>query len=308
MVNSMGYLIGIDAGGTKTAAAAYDCDSGKCLASASSGPGNFSVDSDSTLQNLSAAVDQCIEKCGKPCDFLCVGAAGVRENVQRRQLTDQLSKRYRCKVRIIDDGELALYAALKGEDGLLVISGTGSIAYAKRGELVRRYGGWGHLLDDRGSGYDIAIRVFRQMVQDYDDEKEMSPLSVAVLRFLKLDTVQQAITFLYRVQKGEIASIVPVVEKLANEGDPQAMNLLIHAGEELAGLVITLAKKIHLHTIRIVPMGGVLLHCQPVLHTFFDSVKSHLPNAQFIISSNDPTLGGYYFYKTVETAKRSDKD
>ncbi len=295
----MGYLIGVDAGGTKTAAAAYDCDSGKCLAGASGGPGNFSVNSDFALQNLTAAVDECIEKCGKPCKFLCVGAAGLRESAQKQRLADQLAKRYECQVRIIDDGELALYAALKGEDGLLVISGTGSIAYAKKGGLVCRHGGWGHLLDDRGSGYDIAIHAFRRMVQDYDDGRQTSALSAAILHFLKLDTVQQVIAFLYRVQKGEIASIVPVVEKLAEEGDPQAMELLTHAGEELAGLAVALTNKISLYTIRVAPMGGVLLHCKPVLRTFFDSVKKQFPGAQFIVSSSEPTLGGYYLYKTL---------
>jgi len=300
LVNQMHYLIGIDAGGTKTAAAAYDSVSGERLCGVEGPQGSFSVDSISASENVINAIEACMEICGEACEFICVGAAGLGDPLKRKLLSDKLVEHFRCSVLVVDDGRLALHAALGGNDGLLVISGTGSIVYGKKGSNVRRYGGWGHLLDDRGSGYDISISAFRQMMADYDAGKQMSPLSCAVMRFLHVETVQEVVSFLYSVPKGKIASIVPVVAKLAQGGDPQAAALLDCAGERLAEMAVNLCKKMQFEAVRIVPMGSILLKCRPVAYSFREYVKHKLPDAQLITSTNEPTKGGYYLYQSLQ--------
>jgi len=299
----MHYLIGVDAGGTKTAAAAYDSFSGERLCGAEGSQGSFSVDSASATENVINAIEACIKIRGEVCEFICVGAAGLGDPLKRKRLSDKLIEQFRCSVLVVDDGELGLYAALEGNDGLLVISGTGSIVYGKKGSNVRRYGGWGHLLDDRGSGYDIAISVFRQMMVDHDDGKQMSPLSEAAMRFLQVEMVQEVVRFLYSVPKGKIASVVPVVAKLAKEGDPQAVALLDCTGEKLAEMAANLCEKMQFEAVRIVPMGSILLKCEPVANSFREYVKRKLPGAQLVTSSNEPAKGGYYLYQKLQNTE-----
>ena len=127
----MQYIIGVDGGGTKTEAIAYDLN-GREIARGYAGLGNIIIDKDAALKNI----EQSILKCTKTlrlddCVYLCLGLAGCEAGDNKIIIQQYLKRRFNCPIKVINDGEIALSALLKGNDGIMTISGTGSITIGK---------------------------------------------------------------------------------------------------------------------------------------------------------------------------------
>ena len=102
-------------------------------------------------------------------DALVVGAAGAGDTVIASALESALRAYFpRGTIVVHDDAEIALRAAVPHGDGVVLIAGTGSIAYARVGEEVHRAGGYGYLLGDDGSGFAIGRAALAQMLRWYD--------------------------------------------------------------------------------------------------------------------------------------------
>ncbi len=294
----MNIVIGVDAGGTKTSAAAYD-EAGREVARCKSGPGNFSTDAALAAHNVAEALDGCRRACSGRCRGILIGAAGMRGYDGKERLVRKLEARFSCPVVPTDDGALALYAALGAEDGVLVISGTGSIAYGRCGEKLQSRGGWGHLLDDRGSGYEIAIRAFRLMTEDYDDGRDLSPLSAALLEWSGVSRVKEIAAFLQRISKREIAAAVPAIERMALSGDTAAMRLLNDAGERLTEIALPLIRSMGLEKPRVAVSGSVLLKSSPVADAFWKRISMDYAEYTRVRFDGAPEIGAYYWFRSA---------
>jgi len=292
------YLIGIDSGGTKTTAKAYSL-TGELLDTAVSGFGNLTVDFEKGMDNICAAADALRERLPGECVFLCLGCAGIETGGKKAQARALLEARY-GSVYVTNDAELALNAALQGEDGVLVIAGTGSIGYAKKDGALHRFGGWGHLINDDGSGYSIAVRAVRYIAYSFDTGREDTPLKRAVFSHLGIGELRELIAFIYGSDKGGVASLVPVVERAASEGDPQAREILTWAGERLAWLAIPLCRQNGLSDPRIAVSGSVIRKTALVGEVFRKTLRRELHSFRLEDGDFDPPKGGYFIYKSRE--------
>ena len=151
----MRLAAGIDGGGTRTT---LECRSpeGAVLCRESFGPFNLNSIGEERFAALWAEIIGFLNAQGT-CSALCAGAAGI-SNPRVRALTAQAMERAGIvRWKLVGDHETALYGALSGQPGCALIAGTGSICCGRnaRGEFVRA-GGWGHLIDDGGSGYAPA--------------------------------------------------------------------------------------------------------------------------------------------------------
>ena len=291
----MRYIIGIDAGGTKTTATAFS-ETGEALGFSRSGFGNLAVDFTIGMEHICETIDELIQKIGDGCEFICLGCAGMEEGNLIPRTEQYLSGRYGCKAHATNDGLLAHYAILNGQDGVLVIGGTGAIAYLKKGKKLRRFGGWGHLINDDGSGYSIAMRAVRYLTFSYDTEHFETPLKKAIFDQLNLKDIWELIDFIYSTKKGEVASIVPTIEQLANEGDEQARSILSWAGEKLAYLVINLCRQNDLYTPRVAISGSVIRKTAMLKEVFCDTIKENIGDFTLIDDDIDPAKGSYYIW------------
>ncbi|HEX8243346.1 MAG TPA: BadF/BadG/BcrA/BcrD ATPase family protein, partial [Longimicrobium sp.] len=145
---------GIDGGGTKTTLALAD-DDGRELARRVGPAGLVDPrDPTATAEMLAELVRDALAEAGlaeKPA-ALCAGLAGVGNERERRQVEAALAAaEVAGRVRVVTDGEIALDGALGGRAGILIIAGTGSVAYGQAEDgRVERCGGWGMVVGDEG--------------------------------------------------------------------------------------------------------------------------------------------------------------
>ncbi|MGI8914836.1 MAG: anhydro-N-acetylmuramic acid kinase [Chloroflexota bacterium] len=248
--------IGIDGGGTKTAAVAID-GSGIVVARVMAGPSNFRAAGwaaamgalQTVLEQLAVAlppgstvvgVHAALAGAGRPEDapplqaFLlqCCQLAPVRPLCEALQPGD---------VAVSNDA-LAVLAAASATTGLVVIAGTGSFAWGRSatGETARA-GGWGFLLGDGGSGFDLGRRALMAVLAGHDAQATQSSLSAALLQQLGLTAPPELVARIYGSAdaRTDIASLAPVVLQQIATGDAVATALVLKSVADLAGQVRT---------------------------------------------------------------------
>lgn len=292
----MDYIISVDAGGTKTHCEAYTLN-GDFLKEANSSFGSVVVNKTKALSNIKTAIDECMKllKNGE-CKGIVVGAAGAETGNAKKEIKNYLEEHYDTNIIVTNDAKLAMYGYLKGNDGILLISGTGSIAYGKKGSTIERCGGWGHLIGDRGSGYDISMEAIRCIVDERDRKEELSNLSNKILQYLGIKEIKYLTHFVYNSPKGEIASLVPVILKEAENDDEKAIHILIEAGKKLYQIVETLYKSMHL-TGGYISFSGSIMKIDFIRKTVIDMITHELPDLKLVEYDCSPTIGGYYIFR-----------
>jgi N-acetylglucosamine kinase-like BadF-type ATPase len=149
-------------------------------------------------------------------------------------------------LRVTNDAELVL-SGTPGGTGIALIAGTGSIAFARTEDGVTgRSGGWGHIFGDEGSAYRIAVDGLRAVAAATDGRGPETALTAALTAAWGAGTPPQLIRRVYApdVKKADIAATAPVVLDAAEAGDAVARGILCRAGDDLAELVLSLARRI----------------------------------------------------------------
>ena len=203
----------------KQEAVAYDLD-GNVLDKSLTGFANLINGKEEALNNIVDAIKRLINEYGlKDLKGLYLGIAGAETGNNVSIIKEEINKKIGITPVVVNDGELALRAMLKGEDGILTIAGTGSIAFGIKENKSARCGGWGHILGDEGSGYKLSIEAIKNMIYEYDNSLEKSKLTIKLMEKLNIKEVDEIIDFVYSSSKDKIAVVAPIVSMLAEEGD-----------------------------------------------------------------------------------------
>lgn len=274
------FVIGVDGGATRTRAAVLNLE-GRELAAAEGGPGRVDAASyESALQTVQATAARAVAEAGTslPALALCAGLAGVGREAERSAAETRLrALGLARRVLVITDAEAALHDAFGDGPGILVIAGTGSVAWgrAESGRLARS-GGWGALLGDEGSGYDMARRALRAAVRAADGRGPDTQLLPAVLSRLNLSSPDELVPWAASADKGQIAALAALVGEIAERGDEVARDLLERAVRDLLAHVEVLIRK--LGPWRSPPgfaaTGGLVDPGAPLHQPLFEAVRS----------------------------------
>ena len=136
---------------------------------------------------------------------------------------------FRSNTLIVNDALIALVAGAGAEPGVVVVSGTGSIAYGvSHHGVAARAGGWGPTLGDEGSGYWIGRRALAAVMRDADGRGPRTDLTPLVLRHFSLPKPEALVAEIYHQPQGRraIASLGAVVDRARAEGDPVAIDIM----------------------------------------------------------------------------------
>lgn len=292
---SKDYIIGIDAGGTKISAAAFD-DAGLKLFEHTCDSANITVDTQKATKHIFQAIETINRSLVGNCLFACVGCAGIETGKLKSKLYKELNARYLFECFVTNDAELSLYSAFGGNDGILVISGTGSIAYIKHQNVIGRFGGWGHLIGDEGSGYSVGINAIRTVTCEFDSGIYDTSLKTELFSHLNITDINDLIDFTYNSSKSQIAALSEIVSKLAQKGDEQACRILKNAGKKLSELAIGLIRRFGIGHPSIAISGSLLQKETIVRESFLNELQKELNCAEIKIRPFDPSKGAYYIW------------
>ncbi|MGX7131160.1 BadF/BadG/BcrA/BcrD ATPase family protein [Enterococcus songbeiensis] len=286
------YIIGGDCGGTKSVFAVYRTD-GEFLSEFTLGAANLLVHTELSLTTIFQGVKKAITETEGTCKGIVLGIAGLDTSGLVEMLSQKLSG-FNVPVYLINDAKLSLYAKHHAKDGILLIAGTGSVAFAKYHNQFYRTGGWGHLLGDEGSAYWIAKKAYQQIAYELDHETHLSLFSKKFVEWSKQETPNQTIRSFYQQNKSEIAKAAQFV---ATQQDKQAFSILDEAGTLLADLVRILVEKIQAEPreLSLAFSGSVLEKNQRIAQRVESLLKPQIK--QLRIADERITKGAWYFWR-----------
>ncbi|GFZ26693.1 N-acetylglucosamine kinase [Lactobacillus corticis] len=285
------YLIGVDAGGTHSTAIAYDM-AGKELGRAEGGPGQINADYEGGINNIAAVVNELLDKIDGDCMRVLAGIAGLSVVGNAPEVAATISSRINnLPTRAITDSLLALYSGLEGDDGALVIAGTGSVYNGLQDGHLIAVGGYGNILGDEGSGYAIARAAMQSALLSWD-KREENGLIPMFTELLKVETMGDCPAKFYRMNNSEVAGMAVHVAKLADAGDKDAAQVISEQAHLLArDILIGLDRYEDPKPMKIALTGSVLANNATMRGLIEDEVKSKYPEATFSVSNGENARG-----------------
>jgi len=285
------YVLGIDGGGTKTAAVVAD-NTGmiymKAFGGASNpnslGTGEFERVLTSLLAELrrqDRAVFQKITIC-------FAGMAGVGESGGEREMTALLEHLLPPKTQVVvrNDAYNALYAGTLGGSGIVQIAGTGAISFGiNDAGYTARCGGWGYLFDDAGSGFYLGNEAFKAVFKAYDGRAAETALTAALLGHFNSSEVPALIRKVYGSghPKANIAPLAPLVVSAAIQGDEAASSIMRAACGEMWQCILSCHRQLFNaeDVVDVVLAGGVFTQFQLFEEIFTDLMTGSSSKVNF---------------------------
>ncbi len=165
----MNLIIGVDGGGTRTRVRIANAQ-GEILGDGEAGTSNLHAQGmEAAQEELRKAIASAFDHAGiqvQKVPAACLGLSGVGRPAERAEWTTWAEEHVAHQVRVINDGEIVLAAGTPENWGVALVAGTGSIAWGKtRTGKIARAGGWGFLMGDEGSSYDLARQALRAAAQ-----------------------------------------------------------------------------------------------------------------------------------------------
>jgi len=286
-------VIGVDAGGTKTVGLLAD-ESGAVLREARAGGANL-VDGgelgvEKTLYEVLAGLDS-----QAPIAAMCLGIAGVDRAGEQELIRSVLARLgfRRSAVRIVNDAFVALVAGAPERIGIVVVAGTGSIAYGvdARGQSARS-GGWGYLLGDEGSAFWLGHAAVRQGVRAADGRGPETMLYQRICAEVGVDHPSGLVKWFYDQEhtRTRVARLAAVVQQAADDGDEAARALLDQAAQHLARAARAVARQLEFEVpYSLVLSGGAFRAC-PSLYARVEA-SLDLPAARVVKLEAEPATG-----------------
>lgn len=291
-------VVGVDGGGSKTHVVVAD-GRGKELASLT---GEASAvrpgDALHSAEVISRLVRECLaiaEREDRP-RALVAGVAGVGREDERRALLRALEGAKLAEdVQVVPDALIALEDAFGEGAGILLVAGTGSVAFGRgpTGHVVR-CGGWGPVIGDEGSGAWIGRRALSVVTAAHDGREPETRLVGAVLTALELDEVDQLVVWAASASTKDLAKLAASVLTLAAERDLRANSICTIAAEELVIHVRTLARQLFVDERVSLPValaGGLMQRGSFLRRLVEHRLKTAVPGAHLHGEDVLPTRG-----------------
>lgn len=301
------YVLGLDAGATKTTAAI--AQTGSIIASGTSGPASMhgTVPEDS-IRHIQSAVLQSVTQFdhGHQLHFrhVVIGMAGIdspNDQIQAERLVKKALARWLrpgSNLQVLNDIHIVRRSGSDDPYGMALIAGTGAHGFGigPHGDMAF-VGGLEYILADEGSAYDIGLKSLRAAVRSADGRSQPTKLEDAILKHFKVKSIRALEPIIYhqpRFGKYQIAQLAQLAEIAAAGGDWRAREIIDETLAELMGYVQALVTKLHLKQVPcdLVVAGGVFkMKLVPFWSRFKRGVKTVAPRASVILPKQPPVWG-----------------
>lgn len=274
----MNYCLGFDGGGTKTHCVVID-DGGHVIGEGRGGPSNpLRCGYDSAFDSLREAASGALASANlQAADISAVqaGLAGAgRRNVVRRVLVFLAQEFPAALAQVSSDYEIALEAAVGTGPGVVLIAGTGSIAFGRNatGETARA-GGYGPWIGDEGSAFEIGRRAVSAVARVRDLDAPASVLPELISASLECSDWDELLQRVMKNPDDVFPKLFPVVAAAANAEDSAAKEIMFASAIGLSNLAMVVIRRLGMKgdAFPLVKCGGVFGHCR-MLDSLLDSV------------------------------------
>lgn len=309
-------VIGVDGGGTKTIAVLADAAGHELVRAVGPGANLQTVGAIAVRDRLTALFAEILKHVGRPVTVraVTVSLAGVDRPADVPVATDAIEEAMFAVSAhlpahewslasgvplVTNDAVAALAAGARTLDGVVVIAGTGSIAFGIRDGRRSRAGGWGSILGDEGSGYALGYHALRAVARAHDGRAPSTALTAAILARLRATTPPDLIGIVSAPEWGvaETASLAPVVLRVAEEGDSIAAAIVSDAAAELAMATLAVISDLGFdadQTLAVVQAGGLWPASSTLRHEFGRRLASGAPFAHPSVSEAEPVEGAVW--------------
>lgn len=291
------HVLGIDAGGTKTVCLLAD-ERGTILAEARAAGANLQAHGELEVEKvLHRVMDRVLDGYDIHPAAICLGIAGV-DRPQDSEAVGGIMRRLGFKTRtlVVNDALIALTAAAGDGPGLVVVAGTGSIAYGRDAAgHAARAGGWGYMLGDEGGGFWIGRLALAAVVRQYDGRGPATALTELVLDQLHLANPTELIHEIYDrdVRRHIIAGLAPLVEQARDAGDAVAADILTRAGAELTAAAASVINRLGIRgdVFQTVLAGGIFRGLPSLAANLTARILEIAPRTQVGLLEVEPAVG-----------------
>ncbi len=259
--------IGVDGGGTKTSAL-IENEKGEIIGEGQAGPGNIKTSALGSFQSVQAAIQKACQAAGlhNPHDYhlhVGLGMAGIEVSEAKAAFL-QIPHPFHTMV-LNSDAYVACLGVHDGQDGAVIILGTGVIGFQIEGDKTSRTGGYGFPHSDEGGGAWIGLELLRATFQAVDGRGEWTPLLEKTFAHFHHDIAKMtSFANASAAKPGSFAEFAPMVMQALSENDFFATDLIHRAAEEINRIWDALAEK-SISPLPCCLLGGVAPFVQPYL-------------------------------------------
>ncbi|NLK08631.1 MAG: hypothetical protein GX316_08025 [Firmicutes bacterium] len=306
----MKYIIGVDGGGTRTRALLADA-AGTVLGMGFDKASNCqTVGLENACRAITNAVAEAVNQAKTRCFVTdadlnrglvaVLGLAGADRPSDKNQLAKSLTVLFPftvTKLVIKNDAQIALAGAVANKPGVVLIAGTGSIAFGKDGSgHEARSGGWGPILGDEGSGYAIGTAALRAVLMYYDGRGRRTSLTRELLSKFNIKHPEAFVPLVYQgpLQRSEIAALAGLVLEEADSGDKVSQTIVRTAAAQLVELVSAVIRRLEWdeHSIPVAGSGGLLQPGNFLWKQISQLLGGLHPSTNFVNPLLSPVQGG----------------
>ncbi len=296
----MKYYIGVDGGASKTAALVID-ETGQPLGRGLAGGSNhLRVGIEAATRHIERAVNIALVEAGvaiRNVEYAYCGIAGADHPAHHQRVVDALKIFFPRGNFIVDtDARIALTGAIGFESGIVIIAGTGSVAFGRNsaGDEARA-GGWGPTLGDEGSGYAIARDGLSAIVRAHDGRGRATKMTEMLCYDYDMCSPEDLPRFVYATttHADDIARYGKLVIEAARLEDDVAKEILDRAGHELGECITAVARKLRMdgNAFPVAYVGGAFNAGELLLSPLRARLQRDAPQATLMPPKNSPVEG-----------------
>ena len=259
------YFVGVDGGGSKSRLRIED-EQGHVLAETMAGPGSIRLSVEKSWDAINSAFNKALKIANlnpAECRFHAgMGLAGCEIPEAYKQFVD--TPHSFATLELQSDAHAACLGAHNGNDGAIIIIGTGSIGYAIHGEEIIRVGGWGFPQGDEGSGAWLGLEAVRLALHWIDNRIEETPLLKSLFDEFN-SNIPQFISWTNHAKSTDFARFAPLVIQHSHLQDPLAIKLMAEGARNIEEIAKAMTHKNHGQPFLICLFGGLAPHIEPWL-------------------------------------------
>lgn len=290
--------IGIDGGGTKTKGILIDDDQ-QIITEAVAGPSSLRSNPPAVwLESLTTVIKSLTAQAKTPIKAIFTGLGDVSSGADQETIKTALHAalpQLKAMPLWVDNDVLNAHASsFLGEEGIILIAGTGSVVYGiDQHQQTHRVGGYSYTEGDEGSAFHLGWLTLKLLGRVFDQRASHSELTQRCFKHFKLETFEDMVALYERhhTDRSAVAALAPWVTEAAAHGDEHAQTIIEHATESVMEMIETVVNRLDFNKRRVAFIGSLAQLDTPYKQSLTKKINAFDPTFTWLDARNDPAFG-----------------